>query len=119
MQGWLAEQSRLPLSDEQLDNALRSAIGQAERNVRTVLQTRSDVVVQTSGDGLQLWIESYRDPEGNEVHDRDLSLALITVLDLEWDPETGTILGLSPASLVSQTADYVFGDPSALTFEIR
>jgi uncharacterized protein YcbX len=119
LRDWLPTQSRLTLSDEQMERQFRFSVESADRDARAVLQQRTDVVVQRMSDGLQLWVERYRDPETEKTIDRELSPLVAVALDLEWDPESRTIGGLEPSELVEHVAESFLDDPDALTFEIR
>lgn len=123
-QEWLrsfaAAKARKLLSDEQVEQHVQWGIGHADETARAVLQQRSDVVVQVMDDGgLQLWVEAYRDPDRNETTDKHLTPAVAVALDVDWDPEAETFLGLEPAELVARVGESFFGDPDKLALEIR
>ncbi|HEX4680502.1 MAG TPA: hypothetical protein VH210_14985 [Gaiellaceae bacterium] len=120
LRSWAAANSRKVLTDEQVDSQIQWSIGYAGETARTVLQQRSDVVVQVMDDGgLQLWVVAYRDPDTNETTDRHLTPAVAVALDLDWDPKAETIRGLEPAELVARVSESFFGDPDKLALEIR
>jgi hypothetical protein len=104
---------------ERLERSYLAELESADAVLRQLVTAGTPVELQSFEHGVKVWLREWLNPDTDAIADRDLTMLVAVVLDLDWLESEETIPALEPRELARRLSEHLFGGPDVLRYELR